>query len=48
VALVVHEQVLGLEVAVHDHARVHVAEDLDDLHERPVDLRGREALLGEH
>ena len=27
---------------------MHVAEDLDDLHERPVDLRGSEALLGEH
>jgi hypothetical protein len=48
VALLVDEEVLGLEVAVEHALRVAVAEDADDLHHDDADLILGEARLREH
>ena len=44
----VHEEVFRLEVAIEDVLRMDVREDLDGLHEDPVDLLGGEPPASEH
>ena len=46
--LLVHQQILGLEVTVENGLTVDVAHHLDRLHDCPLDLVALEPALGEH
>ena len=46
--LLVHQQILGLEVTVENGLTVDVAHHLDRLHYGPLDLRRCQPALGEH